>query len=197
MQGIYREFLARGRPTAVSGDTLKAKQVSSFDDIAKLVPSLSYSNTQNGTPVYTLRGVGFYDTSLASYPTVSVYLDEVPLSFPVLTRHSAFDLERIEVLKGPQGTLFGQNATGGAINYIAAKPTRTPTGGLDVGFGRFNTLTAEGYVSGPLSETLSVRVAGRAEIGDGWQTSVSRPGDRNGKQRNYMGRVLLAYDSVC
>ena len=118
---------------AFSADDLRNRQVSSLDDIAKIVPGLNYANTQNGTPVYTLRGVGFYDTSLSSYPTVSVYLDEVPLPFPVLTRHSAFDLERIEVLKGPQGTLFGQNATGGAINYIAAKPTDHLTAGVELG----------------------------------------------------------------
>ncbi|MFW2828710.1 TonB-dependent receptor [Sphingomonas sp. ID0503] len=179
---------------AVSGESLRQRQVASLDDVAKLVPGLSYSNTQNGTPVFTLRGVGFYDTSLGSYPTVSVYLDEVPLSFPVLTRHSVFDLERIEVLKGPQGTLFGQNATGGAINYIAAKPTKDFQAGLEVGYGRFNRFTGEGYVSGPLSETVGIRVSGRVEHGGGWQYSVSRPGDHNANLRNYMGRLLLSYD---
>lgn len=181
--------------TALDADTLKSHQISSLADIAKIVPGLSYSNTQSGTPVYTLRGVGFYDTSIGSYPTVSVYLDEIPLSFPVLTRHSAFDLERIEVLKGPQGTLFGQNATGGAINYIAAKPTKALSAGMQVDYGRFNTVNAEAYVSGPLSETLSGRLAGRVERADGWQQSVSRPGDSNGRVRNYMGRLLLNYDS--
>jgi len=178
---------------AFSADDLRNRQVSSLDDIAKIVPGLNYANTQNGTPVYTLRGVGFYDTSLSSYPTVSVYLDEVPLPFPVLTRHSAFDLERIEVLKGPQGTLFGQNATGGAINYIAAKPTDHLTAGVELGYGRFNRFTGEAFVSGPLTDSLGVRVSGRVEHGDGWQYSVSRPGDRNANLRNYMGRILLTY----
>lgn len=181
--------------TAVSAETLKSKQISSLEDVAKLVPGLSYSNTQSGTPVYTLRGVGFYDTSLGSYPTVSVYLDEVALPFPVLTRHSAFDLERLEVLKGPQGTLFGQNATGGAINYIAAKPTDSFEGGAELGYGRFNMIAGDAYVSGPLTDTLSFRLAGRVEHGDGWQESNTRSGDRNGKTRNYMGRLLLNYDS--
>src|SRR5438874_10318538 len=61
--------------TAVGGEALRSRQISSLDDIAKIVPGLSYANTQSGTPVYTLRGVGFYDTSLGAYPTVSVYLD--------------------------------------------------------------------------------------------------------------------------
>jgi iron complex outermembrane receptor protein len=181
--------------TAVSGDALRDRNVTSLDDIAQLVPGLSYSKTQNDTPVFTLRGVGFYDTSLASYPTVSVYLDEIPLPFPVLARHSAFDLERVEILKGPQGTLFGQNATGGAVNYIAAKPTASFEAGLDVGYGRFNELTAEGFVSGPITDALTFRLAGRTEHADGWQYSVSRPGDRNGKTESYMGRMLLNYDA--
>ena len=109
----------------VSGDALQNRQINSLADLANATPSLSFTNSANGTPVYTLRGVGFYETSIGAYPTVSTYVDEAPLAFPVLSSHSAFDLERVEILKGPQGTLFGQNATGGAINYIAAKPTRS------------------------------------------------------------------------
>jgi outer membrane receptor protein involved in Fe transport len=90
------------------------------EDLARATPGLAYAPTPNATPVYTLRGVGFFETTLAAYPDVSVYLDQVPLSLPVMTSLTAFDLERVEVLKGPQGTLFGNNATGGAINFIAA-----------------------------------------------------------------------------
>jgi iron complex outermembrane receptor protein len=97
----------------------------------------------------SLRGVGFYETTLAAYPDVSVYVDQVPLPFPVLTSNVGLDLERVEVLKGPQGILFGQNSTGGAINYIAAKPTDTFASGLDLSVGRFNEDRIEGYVSGP------------------------------------------------
>jgi outer membrane receptor protein involved in Fe transport len=179
---------------ALSGDTLKTRGVSSLADVANTVPSLSYTNSANNTPVYTLRGVGFYDTSLSSYPTVSIYLDEVPLPFPALTRHSAFDLQRVEVLKGPQGTLFGQNATGGAINYVAAKPTNEFAAGLLLGYGRFDMIQAEGYVSGPLGENVRARLSGRIEHGGDWQKSNSRPGDSVGKTRNYMGRVILEAD---
>ncbi|WP_231639048.1 TonB-dependent receptor [Sphingomonas profundi] len=176
----------------VGGQALQNQRVSSLADLANIVPSLSYTNSANGTPVYTLRGIGFYETSLAAYPTVSIYLDEVPLSFPATTRHSVYDLERVEVLKGPQGTLFGQNATGGAINYIAAKPTRDLRAGIDLSYGRFNEVIGEGYFSGPLGEKAQMRASARIERADGWQRSNSRPGDSNGKVRNYMGRVQLA-----
>ena len=179
--------------SVLGGDALKQQNIHSLADVATHVPSLSYTAAPNGTPVYTLRGVGFYDTSIGAYPSVSIYLDEVPLSFPVLTSHSAFDLQRIEILKGPQGTLFGQNATGGAINYIAEKPTDRLEAGATATYGRFNELDSEAYISGPLTSTLSARLSGRIETADGWQISDSRPDDRNGKKRNYMGRFQLAF----
>lgn len=180
----------------VGGEALKNQQISSLADIAQSVPGLSFTPTANSTPVYTLRGVGFYETSLGAYPTVPVYIDEFPLSFPATSSHSAFDLERVEVLKGPQGTLFGQNATGGAINYIAAKPTSELEAGMDLSYGRFNEVNAEAYVSGPISDVFRARIAGRYERGDGWQVSNTRPGDRNGKKRVYAGRLLLELEPV-
>ena len=177
----------------LGGAALKSGNITTLQDIAQHVPSLSYASAPNGTPILTLRGVGFVESSLGAYPTVSSYIDEAPLPFGALTVHTAFDLQRIEVLKGPQGTLFGENSTGGAINYVTAKPTREFHAGLDVSYGRFNQLNAEGFVSGPLTDNLQARVAGRFEGMSGWQISQSRPDDRNGRVRNYMGRLLLAY----
>lgn len=70
-----------------------------------------------------------------------------------------YDLERVEVLKGPQGTLFGQNSTGGAINYVAAKPTQSLEAGFDLDYGRFNEVHSSAFISGPVSDTLGVRLA--------------------------------------
>jgi iron complex outermembrane recepter protein len=112
---------------ALSDDALEKANVSSVEDLTRLVPGLTYTRSAYSTPVYTLRGVGFYDTSLGASPAVSVYVDQVPLAFPALTSHGVgLDMERLEVLKGPQGILFGENSTGGAINYIANKPTSSP-----------------------------------------------------------------------
>ena len=177
----------------VGGDALKNQKISSLADIAQTVPGLSFTPSANSTPVFTLRGVGFYETSLGAYPTVPIYIDEFPLSFPATAAHSAFDLQRVEVLKGPQGTLFGQNATGGAINYIAAKPTKELKAGMDLSYGRFNEVDAEGFVSGPLSSNLQARVSARYERADGWQVSNTRPNDRNGKRDMIAGRLLLDY----
>jgi outer membrane receptor protein involved in Fe transport len=179
--------------TAIGGDALQERQITTLSDIAQIVPGLVFSNSASNTPVYTLRGVGFNDTTLGSYPDVSVYLDEAPLPFPVMTKLTAFDLERVEVLKGPQGTLFGNNATGGAINYIAAKPTSTFEAGGYLSYGRFNTIDTEAYLSGPLSKTLSARVAGKVTIGDDWQRSYTTD-ETTGEVENYAGRVQLLWE---
>ncbi len=178
---------------AFTAQDLERQKISTLADVAQAVPGLTFAATATNTPVFTLRGVGFYESTLAAYPTVSVYLDEVPLQFPAMTKLTAFDLERIEVLKGPQGTLFGQNSTGGAINYIAAKPTDTFSAGGDLSYGRFNTIEANAYISGPLAPTLSARLAGRVVHGDDWQRSYTRD-DRLGEAEFYAGRFLLDWD---
>src|SRR6202000_3016281 len=98
---------------------LKQQNITSLQDLALSVPGLTYTQSASNPPAYTLRGIGFYDDTLGAYPAVSVYLDEAPLAFPVMTTQTLFDIERVEVLMGPQGTLFGNNSTGGAINYFA------------------------------------------------------------------------------
>lgn len=160
--------------TALSGEALVNQRVSNVADLAQLTPGLTYAPTPTNTPVYTLRGVGFFEPSLAAYPDVSLYVDQVPLPFPAMATHIAFDVERVEVLKGPQGTLFGNNATGGAINYIAAKPTAEFSAGVDLSYGRFNTMDVGGFVSGPLTDTLRARIAFKTVHGDDWQKSYTR-----------------------
>lgn len=180
--------------TAMSGDALAERKVSSLEDIASIVPGLSYSASTTNTPIYTLRGVGFNESSLGVYPAVSVYVDQAPLPFPVLASHSAYDLQRIEVLKGPQGTLFGQNSTGGAINYIAAKPTSSFEAGGDISYGRFNAIEGNAFISGPLATNVRGRLAVTGANSDGWQYSVTRPNDRNGATSYVAGRLLVDAD---
>ncbi len=177
--------------TAVSGNELKERKIVSLSDLASVVPGLSFAASNANTPIFTLRGVGFNESSLGVYPAVSVYVDQAPLPFPVMASHAAFDLERVEVLKGPQGTLFGENATGGAINYIAAKPTKSLQAGGDVSYGRFNSIDANAYVSGPLTDTLGFRVAATGSHMDDWQYSYTRPSDTNGHISYAAGRLLL------
>lgn len=176
---------------AFGAEQLETRRVATVADLALVTPGLTFAPTPDATPVYTLRGVGFYESSLAAYPDVSLYIDQVPLSLPVMSTLTAFDLERVEVLKGPQGTLFGNNATGGAINLVAAKPLSTTSGGLEVGIGRFLTLESTGYLTGALTPTMNARIAFKAQKSqDGWQRSYTRD-DELGKRENYAGRLLI------
>ena len=175
---------------AIGADELGNRGIRGAEDLVKAVPGFTFTPSPYSTPVYTLRGVGLYDSGLASSPSVSVYVDEVPLTFPIMTKGATLDVERVEVLKGPQGTLFGQSATGGAVNYIAAKPTSTLTAGAYASVNQFGEADAEAYVSGPLSNTLRARVAVRSDTGGAWQKSTSR-GDKLGDAGLLEGRILL------
>jgi outer membrane receptor protein involved in Fe transport len=175
--------------TAISAQTIQEHHITSLQDVAAAVPGLSFSPTTTNTPIYTLRGIGYNGNSLGAYPAVSVYMDQAPLPFPVMTSHSAFDLQQIEVLKGPQGTLFGENSTGGAINYIAAKPTTHFEAGGDLSYGNYNSAQVNAYVSGPISDTLSARVAINTMNQDGWQQSYTRK-DTNGELSYQAGRLI-------
>jgi len=176
--------------TAASGAQLARQGVVKPADLEKVVPGFTYQPSSYGTPVFTIRGIGFFENSLAVAPAVSVYVDQVPLPYSQMTQGASLDLERVEALKGPQGTLFGQNSTGGAINYVAAKPTRDFHTGLDLGYGRFNAFDAQGFISGPLTDTMQARFAFRSEQHGDWQTSETR--DASLGHRDFLtGRALL------
>lgn len=181
--------------TAASADTLLERGVVNTADLGKIAPGFTYTEAIAATPVYTLRGIGLYDYGLASTPSVAIYVDEIALPSPVMTPGATLDLERVEVLKGPQGTLFGESSTGGAINYIAAKPTSTFQTGGNLSIERFGRVDVNGYVSGPLGDRLKARLAFRAVEGGDWQYSVTRPGDKNGKKDQLFGRLLLDYEA--
>lgn len=177
--------------TALDANSMLSRGITDTSDLDKVVPGFVSTPTFADIPVYTLRGIGLFDSGLASSPAVSVYVDQAPLPFPVMTKSATLDIERVEVLKGPQGILFGQNSTGGAINYIAAKPTDTFATGGDLTYERFGKLDVDGFVSGPVSDTLNARFAMKVIEGGEWQTSVTRPDDHLGATRESMGRLLL------
>lgn len=176
-----------------TGEQLTALGINDTASLAKVTPGLNFTPSAYGTPIYTIRGVGFQDTSLAASPTVSIYTDEAPLPFSSMTIGAALDIQRVEVLKGPQGILFGNNATGGAINYIANKPTDTFAAGADVSYGRFDQLDIQAFVSGPISDTLGYRVAIRRQSMDDWQRGYTTP-VTSGQQDLWIGRILLQFE---
>lgn len=176
--------------SVLSAEAITDRQIASAADLARIVPGFSAADSSLNVPIYSLRGVGFNDASLGSNATVGVYVDEVPLPYPAMSQGAVLDLERIEVLKGPQGTLYGQNSTAGTINYVAAKPSDELEAGVELGFARFNTLTASGYVGGPLSDTVRVRLSAKATVGDEWQRSITRA-DELGETNRGAARLLV------
>lgn len=188
--------------TAISGDQLIARGITNPESLANAAPGLNLQKNDFGNPIFSIRGVGYFDQIVGASPTVSVYLDQVPIPFSAETAGAALDLERVEVLKGPQGTLFGNNSTGGAINFIANKPTSSPHAGINLDVGRFDTINAQAFLSGPLTSTLRARIAGRYEYSGPWQKSDPRldnqfgaQTDRTlGRRRFATGRILLDWD---
>ena len=180
--------------TAFSGETMKDAGVQDTTDIAAMVPGMAFSDSPTGPPIYTMRGVGFNESSTQASSTVGVYVDEVGVPYPIMTRGPILDIERVEVLKGPQGTLYGRNSTGGAINFIAAKPSDALEAGVTGSYGRYGVTSGEGFVSGPLTDSMRARLAAKYVTSDeGWQESVSR-GDELGEQDKMSLRFSLAAD---
>jgi outer membrane receptor protein involved in Fe transport len=176
--------------TVLSKGDLLAEGVIDTSDLVKVVPGFNYTQSGYGIPVYSMRGIGFYDVSLGASPAVAIYVDEVPLPYSILSTGAQLDVQQVEVMKGPQGTLFGQNTTGGAINYIAAKPTKDFEAGSDLSFGRFDEVDAEGYVSGPLSDTAQARLAVRYLGSGDMQQSYTRDAGTD-EEDIVIGRLLL------
>ncbi len=178
---------------AASAEALSNRGINSVADLGKLVPGFTATQSTFQTPIYTLRGVGLYDATVGASPAVAIYTDQIPRNFPMMSDGLELDIERVEVLKGPQGTLFGQSSTGGAINYIVGKPTDTLKAGFDVGVERFGKVDMGAFVSGPLGENLKGRIAIKGIFGGAWQRSITRPNETNGKTDKIMGRLSLEF----
>ncbi len=181
--------------TVANAEQLEEAGIHAVEDLVKITPGFNVTQTPTGQSVYTLRGIGFNDSSLSTRPAVTVYMDEAPIPFGLMTRGASLDIDHVEVLKGPQGTLFGANSTGGAINYVAAKPTKSFTAGGSVTYGRFDQFDINGFASGPLSDTLSARIAVEHQGSGDWQKSITR--DDTAGQKNFTnGRVSLLWEPV-
>ena len=157
-----------------TGEQIRELGILSIDDIAMYTPGVTVNETAaTGVPLYTIRGVGFQDYSTAASSTVGIYFDEVAMPYAVMTRGLLFDTDRIEILKGPQGDLYGRNTTAGQINFISRAPTEEFSAGITASYGRFEAIDVEGYVSGSLSDNTRARLAARVvQSGEGWQKST-------------------------
>ncbi len=159
---------------AYSAQDIQKLGIQSSTDIGQVTPNVNIALSQGAgnQPIITIRGIGINDENTNNAGPIAVYVDDVYLSSPASQTFATFDLERIEVLKGPQGTLYGMNTTGGAINYVSAKPTDDATGNLHVEYSSFNTWNIEGAVGGPISSTLDGRIAFVKNNSDGYEKNA-------------------------
>jgi iron complex outermembrane receptor protein len=160
---------------AFSENRLEAMGITSIADLQLVAPGMNYTET-SGFGIIYIRGVGS-DTFLMGDPNVATYLDGVYLPFAVGQNQELFGIEQIEVLKGPQGTLFGRGANGGAINIMTKSPSLTePRVQLEAGYDSLNTAQTKAYFSYPLSDSLAMSISTSYKSGNHWYNKESRAG---------------------
>jgi iron complex outermembrane recepter protein len=179
--------------TPLGAKALEDLNITNATDIVKAVPGLKMNAYSSAQVVFNIRGVSQNDYGDQQEPPVAVYQDDSYSSSINLASFPVFDLERVETLRGPQGTLFGRNATGGAIQFISRKPTDQFEGYTDLTYGSFNQVVVDGALSGPLTDNVQGRIAFIYDKDDGWMESIV-PGvpDRGGND-HYAVRGRLAW----
>ena len=183
-----REESLQEVPLAVSAfgaQELEARQVTDTLDLVNYVPNLiGHHNTAVGTAnAYAMRGLANSESISTFDPPVGTYIDDIYVSRQGANNFSLFDVERVEVLRGPQGTLFGRNTTGGAINVIMARPQNEFGGFAEVGYGRFNRVQLRASVDVPLIEDqLLTKLSGYYIESDGYVNNLSTGDKLNGEE---------------
>lgn len=179
--------------SVISGDALAGSAAALSQDIAQLVPNVQWETTSLSNPRIFIRGIGSLEFNANGNGSVGLYADDVFLGSPSAANFQLLDLQRVEVLRGPQGTLYGRNNTGGAINYISRAPTADFEAYSTLRYGNYDLRSAEGAISGPLAgEMLTARVAAKVIKRDGVNKNVADPGDEWGDQDQWSVRGTLA-----
>ena len=179
---------------ALTAKDINQMGIKSSTDIAQAIPNVDIAlpSGAGSQPIITIRGIGVNDFDTNNAGPNGVYVDEVYLSAPGSQTFQVFDLDRIEVLKGPQGTLYGRNTSGGAINFIAAKPSDTFTADVHVGYSSYDTFSLEGAVGGPIAQGLDGRFAFVKNNSSGYMTNALNGNHENGAN-DFASRGLLLY----
>lgn len=181
--------------TAVSAEAINARGWDSVSDVQQIAPNISFTPGQGGNSggiAPFIRGVGENDFIITSDPAVGLYIDGVYVARTFGAMTELMGIDRIEVLRGPQGSLFGKNTIGGAISISTALPGDVLAGEADVRYGSYNTVRARGRVDLPLSQDWSLGISALGEFGDGWQKIPS--GDDLGNKNVIAGRATLHHD---
>lgn len=181
---------------AFDGTRLREAGATSVRDLAMYTPNLAVHLPfgENGYPSITLRGMSADNFNESAPQTTGVYVDGIYQSSSPLLAFQMFDQERVEVLKGPQGTLYGRNTTAGAVNFISHQPSFEPNGYAQVDFGRYDYLNVEAAIGGPLiGDTLAGRIATKVVRQWGGPQTDRSGGDNYGQIRTAFFRGSLLF----
>lgn len=179
--------------TAIQGEAADKLGLVDPQSLTEFVPGLQMNRQNNGITPY-LRGVGNNQATAGNEPAVAMYVDDVYMVSNSSALTSYNSISRIEVLKGPQGTLFGRNATGGVIQVFTKNPSHDASVDMTLGYANYDTLSGSIYATGGLSDTLSMNFAAYGEQQfDGWGKNLTTGNDAY-KSKNYGGRVKLLWE---
>lgn len=182
--------------SSISDEDLDQRQISRMDDLQAEIPNIIIepnTGTSSGAKVF-LRGIGADESLFTADPAVAIYIDDVYIPRATGALMALYDLERIEVLRGPQGTLYGRNATGGAVRYITRKPGGEPMLRFDTRIGNLGRLDARMSLSADLSETVSVQLAALTRNRDGYMRDITNNRDVNDEGISAVRASLLWRD---
>ncbi len=160
--------------SAFSQAALEAQQIENSSDLQLTLPNITFTKTNFTSSSFTIRGIGDLCVGVSCDQATAIHLNDQPLFSTRLFETEFFDLERVEVLRGPQGTLFGRNATAGVVNVVTAKPKlgQFQASG-DAEYGNYNAVKVKGMVNIPIGDTLAFRGSGIYVKRDGYTTNLN------------------------
>ncbi len=190
-----REQTLQSTPVAVSvttAETIERAQIRDIADLVSVVPSLRVSQRQSAfATTYSIRGFGTSGNNLGLEPSVAVFVDGVYRSRSIAQISDLPDIQRVEVLRGPQSTLFGKNASAGVISIVSKKPSFNLGGSVEASYGNYNAIIGKAYITGPLSETIAASFSAGINKRDGYVTNAFNGDDLANRNRWFTRGQLL------
>lgn len=179
--------------SAFSGEGLKEQRIDTGQDLLFAVPNVNFSRANFGGFNFQIRGIGTKLVATSADAAIGIHVNNVPTGGSTLADSNFFDVERIEILRGPQGTQFGRNTTGGLVNIITAKPVDDFTASITGDIGEYNSRRLTGFVNIPLGDMLAVRAAGSYFTRDGFGDNLVTGDDIDGRDL-WASRLTVAFN---